>query len=374
VRVNLIPIDLKIWNGQDATTEVADKTGVGAFTVANLNDTDGDGTIDKDDNDVPGEKDLMKLYVGGYAGLTGKVKLTVKSGSVKFWEEKEKKNKPIALDGNGAVLFDIPTGGMNKTIWVEATAASGAVRDIEIWEGYQPAQGALQDGTDKVKATAVWVTHKETKSQASDTMWSTASQELKSLATDYELLPFGPSFDHTEKAGQQTIGLKFEVMPHDIWAERSKAPIRFDVTRQINFQYWVHQANGYVKDGAETPWPSIDTSNDDKENFEEDNDPENNFLFSLDTPSLPFNNTYPDVVAQQNFREFVRVWFKTDELKGNNSNGSRCSDKYEWRSFYQWIHTPSTRRPGEKAYKPKPGAPPSSNTIGPGHGTVGQQP
>lgn len=303
------------------------------------------------DNDVVGEEDLMRLQIGGFKNSSGKVKLTVTGGSVKLWEQSDKKTEiPQAGD---AVLFDIPGNGINKTLWVEATAPSSVPRDIEIKVGYLDAQGILQDGIDKVRATAVWVIHKETKSAPSDTMWSEASQELRDRAASEEWLPFGSSFDRTIEAGQQTIGFKFEVIPHGIGNESS---IRFDVTRQINYQYWVKRSlTGLFEDGGKEPWPPLDQANDDKDqdeqgnaiaaNLDEDNDPENNYLFSMDSTSVEFNQTYPEWVAQHNFREFVRVWFHSEDLMGNNSLGSRCSAKYDWQSFFWWVHTPSTQNP-----------------------------
>jgi hypothetical protein len=114
--VSVLAVDLKIWNGQNAANPVPDpdKFSLGAFTTANLNDTDGDGIIDKDDPDVPREVDLMQLYIGGYKGLKGRVKLTIKSGSVKLWEDREKKTE-IPLQ-NGAAYFPIPATGMNETL------------------------------------------------------------------------------------------------------------------------------------------------------------------------------------------------------------------------------------------------------------------
>jgi hypothetical protein len=43
---------IDIYNGQGAEDAVQDKVNVGAFTVANLNDTDGDGVIDNADYEV----------------------------------------------------------------------------------------------------------------------------------------------------------------------------------------------------------------------------------------------------------------------------------------------------------------------------------
>ena len=332
--VHLLPIDLKIWNGQDATTEVADKTVVGAFTVANLNDTDGDGIIDKDDDDVPGEKDLMKLYVGGYAGLTGQVKLTVKSGSVKFWEHKEKKNQPIALNANGEVFFTIPAGGMNKTIWVEATAASGAVRDIEIWEGYQPAQGALQDGTDKVKATAIWV-----------------DQGANGIITAGNAVP-GNLDDATAKGTFQnahdskfgifnaspgkaqfsySIGFEFKVKPAGIGNEPG---IKFDVSRQRETAAWVKDNQGWFGNPAGAFPTTPDEPNDDNHAADEDNSPTNDHIYSLDNPMVPFLPAPAErTVKRGNFREFVRVRLDGQAFQNQNGTveGSRCSNFQDWR-------------------------------------------
>ncbi|MCB1208000.1 MAG: hypothetical protein KDK97_01675 [Verrucomicrobiales bacterium] len=337
--MGLLPIDLKIWNGQDATTEVADKTGVGAFTVANLNDTDGDGTIDKDDNDVPGEKDLMKLYVGGYAGLTGKVKLTVKSGKdrVKFWEHKEKKNKPIALDGNGSVLFDIPAGGMDKTIWVEATAASGAVRDIEIWEGYQPAQGALQDGTDKVKATAVWAECTAYNNEATDTLWSDVQDPMKTTFNT-NIQKFGKNLSNPLGGMFYVIGFKFKVQPKDVGNEPN---VLFDVTRQAEARFWNILTLGRIRNELSKDFPATsgkpDEANDDSVAIDESNVPSHDNIFSFDSPGpSSVVDASRQIVGRMNCREYVRVSFDGTRPSGDVEQGSRCSPKKEWHML-MWL-------------------------------------
>jgi hypothetical protein len=350
--VILLPVDLKIWNGQDATAEVADKTGVGAFTVANLNDTDGDGTIDKDDNDVPGEKDLMKLYVGGYAGLTGKVKLTVKSGSVKFWEHKEKKNQPIALDGNGAVLFDIPAGGMNKTIWIEATAASGAVRDIEIWEGYQPAQGALQDGTDKVKATAVWASCTQFANAAGQQLWGDVQDPMKTNFNN-SIQAFGKNFTNPVGGILYVIGFEYTLKPAGVGNEPN---VLFDVTRQKEKKEWAVVAGQLIANGAPVVFPQDDTANDDSSNNDESLTPKNDHIYSLDAPGVPFRavqqtggQSIAQIIKRNNFREYSRVTFDGTLPTGNTDTGSRCSDKQPWHMF-MWLEAQGANY-GERAGK-----------------------
>ena len=338
--IRLLPIDLKIWNGQDAATEVADKTGVGAFTVSNLNDTDGDGIIDKDDNDVPGEKDLMKLYVGGYAGLTGQVKLTVKSGSVKFWEHKEKKNQPVALNANGEVFFTIPAGGMNKTIWVEATATSGAVRDIEIWEGYQPPQGALQDGTDKVKATAVWVDPGANPIITAGNAVPGDLDDATAIGTFQNLhdSKFG-IFNASPGKSQfsYSIGLEFKVKPAGIGNEPG---IKFDVSRQKETAFWIKDQVGWFSDPSKTTaFPAqADEPNDDNGRADEDNDPTSDLIYSLDNPFVPILQPQPPVVPERvvkraNFKEFVRIRFDGQAFQNQNGTveGSRCSNFQNWR-------------------------------------------
>jgi hypothetical protein len=329
----LLPIELDIWNGQDATTKVADKTGVGAFTVANLNDTDGNGTIDKDQNGgVTGEKDLMKLHTGGYAGMPGKVKLTVKSGSVKFWEDKEKKTA-IPLT-NGAVFFDIPAGGLNKDLWVEATAASATVRDIEIWEGYQDAQGNLQDGLDKVKATAIWL---EPGANGIITAGNavpgnlddaTAKQTFQTLH-DSKFGIFNASPGKSQFS--YSIGFEFKVKPAGIGNEPG---IKFDVSRQRETAAWIKDNQGWFGNPAGAFPTTPDEPNDDNHTADEDNSPTNDHIYSLDNPSVPFLAAPTErIVKRGNFREFVRVRLDGQAFQNQNGTveGSRCSNFQDWR-------------------------------------------
>lgn len=356
--VYLVPINLKIWNGQGALSEVADKTNVGAFTVANLNDTDGDGTADSSDTHVPGEKDLMKLYIGGYSGLTGSVKLSVKSGSVKFWETADKQTE--IPQQNGAVLFTIPTGGMNKTLWVEATAVSANVRDIEIWEGYLDGQGNLKDGTDKVKATAVWVDKVATKNANSDALWADADGPDIANTFTNGIGMFGINFAAPSGGFSYSIGYEFIVKPDNIGAEPG---VNFDITRQIAKKYF--RWDGAAWQQALLPWESFnadDSSTDDNYASDEDNDPTNNHIYSLDGPGLTNNNGLAlEFVGKLNFKEFVRVRFDGIRPFGENSDGSRCSDKEFWHAHY-WVEGNGT------SYSQKSG---KTNSVGTGHINLG---
>ena len=348
VEESAVPIDLVIWNGQGAEKPVAKKYDVGAFTVANLNDTDGDGKIDNvDDDGVVGEKDLMKLYTGGYAGKKGKVKLTVKSGAVKFWEDKEKK-KEIPLT-DGAVLFDIPPGekGLEKTLWVEATAASASVRDIVIWEGYVNEKGVLKDETDKVRATAVWATSTRFANLANQVLWPEVQEPMRTNFND-SVGAFGKSFNCPDGAIHYSIGFEYTVYPPGIGAEPS---VLFDLTRQKATRKW-SVINGQVAQASlPVDFPVGDLSNDDTEDGDESPTP-------LPSPALPllpdrihcFDGPGPasrqvlvtpsgemtQIIERRNFLEFARVSFDGTRPAGNTLSGSRCSVKVPWRVFL-WV-------------------------------------
>lgn len=349
---------LKIWNGQSASEPVPEemKHSVGAFTVANLNNTDGDGIIDKDDADVPGEKDLMRLQVGGFKGRTGKVRLTVTSGNVKLWAQSDKKTE--IQQSNGTVLYDLPAGGLNMILWVEATDVSQTVRDIEITAGYQDAQGQLQGVPDKVRATAVWAEHvpTTTKKENSDTMWQTASQPLKDFFDD-EIFKFGPAYDTGWSAAQYAIGFEFKTLPPGLFNEPS---VVFDIARQHEGNIWSIVNNvAQAVPGESIAWPQQnDQSNDDIKDDDEDAEPDNDRLYSIDAPSFSYvaASLYDEAVLKFNFKEFVRVWFKPGNLGGNNSNGSRCSAKIEWNA-QGWVTKTAGSTPGFPAYAPKANKP-----------------
>ena len=152
INVTEVIVDLQIYNGQGATSPVVEETSLGAFTVANLNDTDGDGTPDNVDQYVTCEQDLMRLVIKKPVDqIVGNVILTVSSG-VALWRTEDKFN-PIPLINGSVANFtaaDFTSGDL--TVWVELTAASTSVRDVSISLSYA---GKL----DTVKATGIWTAY-----------------------------------------------------------------------------------------------------------------------------------------------------------------------------------------------------------------------
>jgi len=341
---SLLPVDLKIWNGQDAPDPVPekDKYSVGAFTVANLNDTDGDGVIDRNQNNVPGEKDLMQLYIGGYKGLTGRVKLTVKGGNVKFWETKAKGTE--RTQQNGEVFFDIPAGGMDQTLWVEARDASATVRDIEIWEGWEEtiADGTkvLHDGLDKVRATAVWATCTQFANQPAQPLWGDVRDEMRTFFTT-QLGNFGKNFTTPAPGIHYCIGFEYTIQPPGISNEHN---VLFDVTRQKEKKEWFimdGQVNELLPPTGPVTFPVGDEANDD---FSDDDEsikqPVNDHIYSCDGPGPLFRTVQQgpqgqpitQLIYRHNFLEYGRVSFNGTRPSGNTDTGSRCSYKQKWHS------------------------------------------
>ena len=369
----VIEVDLDIHNGQDGLEAVREKDeeDVGAVTVANLNDTDGDGKKDKDDKTVkagaehPGqdEVDLMQLVVhkpnpdGG-----GKVTLKVKSGAVRLWE-KRTKEKEVELVG-GEVKFK--TADLKKTLWVEATAVSGAPQDIVLELEYKGC-------TDTVKATAIWVDKtarspwriRERKSGLPNN--PDPDKDLPDLDDEFVILRIadrkaadGSRYGHgfcRAKDGVDTyyggrILHEFKIQPAGVDA----LGVTFDVTRQI-------QARGHaivIGQGTlvalrestfpwlQTPVRGPETPNDDGGTLDEDNEPDNMLVYSWDAPrrtsleadNLAFTN------RRTTFKEWVRVRLdgkaiSHEALPGappgsglRKVQGSRASDKEDWHMVY----------------------------------------
>ena len=367
---------LTIYNGGRDPRPVteADEETVGAFTVANRNDTDGDGTDDHSDNNVTGtgegvedEVDLMKLVITAPpAEGTSTVKLTEGLGrGVKLWETPTKGTE-VPLNEDHAMVF--APGELPKIVYVEVTSHSASVRDIEFTMDFQPTNGAAQPGFDKVKATAIWAHVSGSKTTPGDPIWNGCSQELKDRLT-FELFDFGPKYNTGWMAAQYTIGLEFSVFPESLESEDS---VHFDITRQHEGNIW-SVSGGTVSPvpGEARSYPSGDSANDDNDETDEDVFPDGDRVYSVDGPGFPYSIAaqFPELIPKFNFREYVRVTFgaANNRPSGNRLDGSRCSSKVDWFCTGRVIATPTGNPTYPETYQPKPG---STNEVSEGQTTI----
>jgi hypothetical protein len=349
---------LTIYNGQNAITPVADtaKETVGAFTVANHNDTDGDGTVDKDDNEVKvpappsgppnnpntsgvsDEIDLMKLVISG--PNRGKMKLTVESGSIKLWAKPTKETAITLTDGK----LTVPSAELPKTVWIEATSVSATMRDIVIKVGHEDPTGKFTDDLATVKATAVWVTQKR---------FLNSGHEMPSEIDNPTFIQFFQN-DFNSQWGVQSAGsppdfqlaecLEFLILPAGAALENG---VIWDIARQRKTRVWLKKVDGTKALSAVAPFPNGDIGNDGPAGGSEDDEPNGDHIYSFDSPVL----TQEILAAQQvngvirvkqmgNFKEFARVKFdkstfienNVDPVKALYPQGSRCSDKFLWQA------------------------------------------
>lgn len=365
-------VELTIHNGLEGFSggqkiEGEDKVTKGAVTVANLNDTDGDGTSDQDDSDIsaPAQKelgrkeiDMMKLIVNKPApDRGGNVKLTISSGKVKLWEHATKnKMKPFLTKGTK----EIKTNDLPKTLWIEAISASEKIRDIEIKLEYKGAE-------DIVKATAVWVIPSRQWFDRTKNPVPGPNKDIPDvsrvvadsinrvfIAKDGSRYGLG---SYRVEAGKDTaiggrILFEFEINPPGA----ETLGLVFDVTRQVEgITHQIGSGFSEIREIDKEKFPANEKPNDDlgPEALTEQIDPirtgddENKpaHLYSFDGPGYqavqPKHNAFR--IRRLNFYEWVRVQVNNTAFKTNvievgrlidNQNetvqGSRCSPRLKW--------------------------------------------
>jgi hypothetical protein len=140
--------------------------------------------------------------------------------------------------------------------------------------------------------------------------------------------------------------MEFTIYPSGLRSLVDKDRIVFDITRQRGGAYW---AKIRYKSDNTTRWLEVEQyalpnndeePNDDSHQYDEDNIPTNDHIYSIDAVG-PRTDTAPEdservieeVVSRFNFYEFVRVKFNSDFKNMNGLiEGSRCSPKIKWRS------------------------------------------
>lgn len=322
--VDGLAIDLDIHNGQDGTEvpESQEET-LGAFTVANTNDTDGDNNLDVNQNAVANEVDLMQMIIRkpSRQAADDRLVLTKESGNAAVWSSKTK-GTPITLPKE-YTYAELPV-----TLWVEATDTSATIRDIEFKITYN-------QSVDKVKATGIWAQYIGLKNTTAEPLWTDAQDPLRSTFNAFGRFGIGVTKPYTtEFPGgglRHGIGFAFRVLPAGVAQE---PPVKVDVTRQMEYKLW-YFAGSTIEDEQFAAYPFIDSANDDGDIRDEDVDPPNDIIYSIDFPGpQSLTAQSQQFVARMNFKEFVRVGVNGIRPVDNGTSGSRASDKIPWHARF----------------------------------------
>jgi hypothetical protein len=319
-----IQFDLDIADGQNGAIvpDHLEET-EGAFTVANLNDTNSDGIPDDKQNPVMGEKDLMKLVVRfGNTGPGGTAILKAIKGAnlIRIWEKDDKSGNQISLP----YKFPVPA---NQKIpyrvlgWIEGIQPSNQLQDIVLELEYQGKR-------DRVAATLIWAERTNFRNSGAQ-----LSQDLDDPTVHQIFQSFGgrlgliPIFNDRVHNGME---MEFTIRPPGIRPLVDKGRVNFDITRQKQSRGWtdgVQDLDIDFPNGDEIP-------NDDSSQDDEDNYPTNDHIYSVDFPGFNMPPEVNERVHRMNAYEFVRVRFDGQQFQNQNGvvEGSRCSNKVPWRS------------------------------------------
>ncbi len=339
-------VNLIIYHGQSGAEVAQDvEETIGAFTVANLNDTDGDQDLDQDGisegrdiddarvNPVDPAKgrvevDLMRLIIKKPINdVGGNVKLTVVSGGAKLWAQHIKVDEVVLTGGS----VEFPTAELDKTIWVEARSPSSALRDIVLELEYNGKK-------DRIAATGVWATLSRVRD---DRFVNGVDVQLADFLRDFPELA-GPPLVLTNLYGGvglrpslqvegpgNAILMEFKLMPPGI----SQQPnVKFDIGRRV--QSFIAEVTLNGRNVEATKFPvNLEDANDDPPAADESETPTASDLFySFDAPGPidKFAGLSKRLVLRLSFLEFARVSFNGARPEGNGVHGSRCSDMFAW--------------------------------------------
>jgi hypothetical protein len=388
VTINVPEVDMVIYHGQggaavDKTKErVTDqldangnpvldangnriKVGEGAFTVANMNDTDNDTFADytSDDHEANGghaaangrnEVDLIKVVLKKpsiyHAGDTMTFSVTFGNGtsdSSKIWKDEFRDE-----EANVSESFSFGATETEKVYWVELISPSVEIGDYHLSYGYM--EGGF---TDYASATAVWATatlindDNATAAQVlaanprieQDPAHQSTEDALK-LWGGTGLIPSSFKGSPLREFFANGILMQFKVTPVGIW--NYDHIVKFDITRRIADKDWVKTPTGALRKVEDVPFPA------DKESSTEDTDGGNGitddpdkdgYMYSYDAPAAVFAANYPGTNPVGTWRyyvgngeEFVRVGIGADPV-GVGVVGSRASELLPWHFRHQ-IH------------------------------------
>ena len=337
-----IQFDLDIADGQNGAIvpDHLEET-EGAFTVANLNDTNSDGIPDVNQNSVMGEKDLMKLVVRfGNTGPGGTAILKAIKGAnlIRIWEKDDKSGNQISLP------YKFPVPASQKIPyrvlgWIEGIQPSNQLQDIVLELEYQGKR-------DRVAATLIWAERTNFRNSGNSLSPDADGEEINRTFQEDMGSTLGLTIQPPPVGVQNAMEMEFTIYPSGLRSLVDKSRIVFDITRQKGGAYW--SKIRYKSDNT-TRWLEVERyvlpnndeePNDDSHQYDEDNIPTNDHIYSIDGVG-PRTDTAPEdservieeVVSRFNFYEFVRVKFKSNFKNMNGLiEGSRCSLKIKWRS------------------------------------------
>ncbi len=357
--VLLFALNMRIENGQSGPeVKPEESKTVGAFTVANLNDTDGDGTVDNKDQVVKrsppqttgvNEMDLMRLTIHQPADPNpAPVTLTVQ-GNAKLWRLSTKETEFALTNGSASIA---PSDFVNGrfTLWVEITEASAAQRDVTISMGYK-------GQTESVKATGVWVTFSAFLNTGRTAPVGMGDKGKKLFDTRI-LAGYVLGATSTTPTCRNLMIIDMVVSPPGMF-ERKNVVV-FDMARIKEVRIWDTPRIGprAVLSSASATFPRFrDYANDDDKNNDEDNTPDDNHIYSFDAPGMDARADYSFLLrkeANMNFFEFARVLTVIPQVRTKfpavttGEHGSRASDFVPWRTRLDAIRTennPFARNP-----------------------------
>ena len=353
------PVLLTIFNGQNGRqVPHPQNLSVGAFTVANLNDTDGDAVEDNWDDIVDiitpelagkAEVDLMKLVIHrpeNYDGMSPVV-VTTSTNSIKFWTEPTKVEclNPEFL--HMSVWF--AAGESERTVWVEMTAPSSQVRLDRITATYMGIE-------DSAAVTGIWtqIIDYELTTRPARTMiengvqiqgvldeepWSRLQRVVGRIVQIYG--GTGPRPLTLENGLANVIVQAWEPVPVGILEEPT---VKFVIARRADVMSRVRRENGTISDLVRDIYPSDPDFANDTGDSASDNEQAGDLLFVVDTPGLPrppVSGTFIRIALRFNMEEFVRVNVNGSVPDGDGNIASRGSDYFPWFS-HSYITRPTT--------------------------------
>jgi hypothetical protein len=369
VSTSLFALDITLHHGQDgAAVADDDELTVGAFTVANRNDTDGDAIPDLFDNEVAittpellgkPEVDLMKLVIKRPLLWLPQLPMKIIPSSVhmKFWTDSTKIYCLNPDGGDFNVWFG--AGETQKVVWVELTNPSSAVRD------YSVTAEATGFAPDTIKATAVWSEIFDYELTLRDAMAVFAEAPWNSIPETSAIYKLVEAHGGTGKRPiSPDWGLKnviiqaWKPLPEGILDEPQ---VTFDITRRIDTLGKTRYQAGNVEEEVLAQFPGDpDETNDDSHNLDEAT--YGGLMFVFDAPGRKgwsANPAWPwitvsiaqnvvKIAYRDNFEEFVRVRVDGTVPSGDGNIGSRASIKFLWHSHVQmersgsdWIRSES---------------------------------